>query len=136
MKKQINALIVIGIIGTAIFGANFAAKYAQANWGNKDIWWTPMSMALPLNETKQEFELYIKDALLQRHLNAGTLSVVDKTGKISMLASDDIKIRLNNWNKIKSSMLNSAAISAFSLGISLALLIFGVVQFVADKEKK
>ena len=136
MKKQINALIVIGIIGTAIFGANFAAKYAQANWGNKDIWWTPMSMALPLNETKQEFELYIKDDLLQRHLNAGTLSVVDKTGKISMLASDDIKIRLNNWNKIKSSMLNSAAISAFSLGISLALLIFGVVQFVADKEKK
>jgi hypothetical protein len=136
MKKQINALIVIGIIGTAIFGANFAAKYAQANWGNKDIWWTPMSMALPLNETQQEFELYIKDELLQKHLEAGALSVADKTGKSFFVGSDDIKIRLNNWNKMKSSMLNSAAISAFSLGISLAVLILGVVQFVANKEEK
>jgi hypothetical protein len=136
MKKQINALIVIGIIGTAIFGANFAAKYTQANWGNKDIWWTPMSMALPLNETQQEFELYIKGELLQKHLEAGALSVADKTGKSLLVGSDDIKIRLNNWNKMKSSMLNSAAISAFSLGISLAVLILGVVQYVANKEEK
>ncbi|MDI6743306.1 MAG: hypothetical protein QMD11_11290, partial [Smithella sp.] len=66
MRQQINALIIIGIIGTAVFGSQVAVKYSESNWGNKDIWWTPVKMALPLNETKNEFELYIKDELLQR----------------------------------------------------------------------
>lgn len=134
MKKQINALIIIGIIGTAVFGSHVAVKYSEANWGNKDIWWTPASMALPLQETRQEFEMYLKGDLLDKHLERGSLAIVEKKGESSPLVASDIKIRMNNWNKIRAEKLNSAVITSFLLGICMASLVMGIVQYVAKKQ--
>jgi hypothetical protein len=135
MKKQINALIIIGIIGAAVFGSQVAVKYSEANWGNKDIWWTPMSLALPIDETRNEFEIYIKGDLLQKHLERGAISVAGKTGHAAeVIAPDNVKVRLNNWNKIRAEKLNSAMLTSFLLGVCLASLVMGVFQYVAKKQ--
>ena len=134
MKRKFNELLIIGITGTAIIGSIFAANYGETVWGNKDIWWTPMSMALPLNETKQELEFYIKGELLQKRLDRGTLIAVGNAGQSSPLVTDDVKIRLNNWNKIKASKLNNITVSSLLLGVSITLLVMGLIQYFR-KEK-
>jgi len=101
-------------------------------WGKGDMWWTPRSMALPLSETRNNFELLVSGDLLQDHLARGSLSAIDSQGERYRLASEDVEVRLNNWQKVKSSMLHSAVLSAFMLGFSLLSLIVGVRQFVSN----
>jgi hypothetical protein len=134
MKGRINALLIIGIIGTAVTGFQFATQYGQAMCGNKDIWWTPASLALHLAETKNEFQISIGGELLQGHIDRGSLSATDKDGKQYRVVSEDIKIRLNNWSKTKASILTNAVISAFALGASLVFLILGIAQKVAKRK--
>ena len=93
-----------------------------------------MSMALSLDQTRPEFELYLKKDLLQNHIEKGTLMIANDGENPSKLISGDIKIRLNNWNKVKAEKLKYAVITAFFLGASIALLIIGLMRFVADKE--
>jgi hypothetical protein len=135
MKKKINVLLFIGIIGTAIFAPQFAAKYGQAIWGNKDIWWTPNALALPLHETKQEIGLFLSNELLQDHIKRGSLYAKDSQGKSYQVASKDIKIRLNNWNKVKASLLHVAVFLAFMSGVSITCLILGVAQFIIRRKE-
>lgn len=127
MKKTANLLLLIGIIGTATFGFMFVADYAQELWGNKDIWWTPLSMALPLDKTTKQFEMFVKDETLQNHLQRGSLSFVDKRGQSHTVVSGDVKVRLNNWNKIKASILHRSVFMAFLAGSSVTFLILGML---------
>jgi len=134
MKRRFNELLIIGLTGTIFFGSFFAGEYLGASESNKDNWWTPMDMALSLDQTRPEFELYLKKELLQKHIEKGTLLVANDGGNPSKLISGDIKIRLNNWNKVKAEKLKYAVFTAFFLGASLALLIIGLIRLVADKE--
>jgi len=93
-----------------------------------------MTMALSLDQTRPEFELYLKKELLQKHIEKGTLLVANDGENLSKLVLGDIKIRLNNWNKVKAEKLKYAVITAFFLGASIALLIIGLMRFLADKE--
>ena len=129
--RKINGFLIAGIIGVSVFGAHFGIQYGRAIWGNNDIWWTPKSMALPLSKTRHNFEIYLHGDLLQNHLDSGSLSATDARGERYALASEDIKVRLNNWQKVKSSMLHTAVWAAFMLGISLMSLIIGVQQFIS-----
>ncbi|HON58281.1 MAG TPA: hypothetical protein PLT45_01970 [Smithella sp.] len=134
MKRKMNDMLAIGLTGTIIFGFIFASNFMEAHWGNKDIWWTPMAKAVPLDQAKEHFELYIGGRLLQRHLEQETLSAVDQTGKPYKVVSNDVRVRLNNWDEVKTLKLNNAVITAFFLGISFALLVMGLIRFFAGKE--
>jgi len=135
MKRKFNEFLIMGLTGTIIFGSFFTGEHLQATAGNKDIWWTPMSMARSLDQTGTEFELYLKGSMLQKHIDKGTLLTVDDKGKSSKVAQDDIKVRLNNWHRIKAEKLNYAVITAFFLGVSIALLSIGLVRFFANKKE-
>ncbi len=133
--RKINGLFIAGIIGVFVIGSHVGVQYGRAVWGNSDMWWTPKSMALPLSETRKNFELFVRGDLLQNHLKKGTLSAIDSQGESYRLAPEDIQVRLNNWYKVKSSMLHSAVLAAFLLGISVMSLAFGVKQLVAERKK-
>ena len=132
--RKINGFLMIGIIGVAVFGAHFGIQYGRVVWGSNDIWWTPKSMALPLSETRHKFELFVSGDLLQDHLDRGSLSATDSQGERYDLVPEDIEVRLNNWQKIKSSMLHIAVWAAFMLGISVMSLIVGVKQFLSGNK--
>ena len=59
MRKSVNPLLLIGLLGTIVIGSQFAVQYGRAIWGDRDIWWTPMAMALSLDETTRAFEMYV-----------------------------------------------------------------------------
>ena len=135
MKNKWNPFLLIGMIGIFTCGSQFAAKYTQANWGNRDIWWTPITMALPLEETKNDFAIYLNGESLQRHLARGTLTVTTDTGTSSRVASSGIKVRINNWHKVRASQLHWAIYFALALGSCATLFGIGVAQWISNARR-
>ena len=131
---KINSLLWIGILGSLIIGSSFFTNVYHAFWAEQNIWWTPQTMRLPIEETRDNFELYIGGKLLQKHLSDGTLFSMDKNGAQYRVVSKDISARLNNWNKTKASLLTNATISSFLFGVSLTLLIIGLIQMFMGRD--
>lgn len=132
--KKMNALLLIGMIGVLTIGVNFGIQLHRAFGGNQGIWWTPKPMALNIEETRGAFELFIEDKLLQSHLADGTLMVARSDGDLHRLASNDVAVRLNNWHKVKASILAQALPSCFLFGVSLTMLVLGLYQFLTRKK--
>jgi hypothetical protein len=134
MRSKINAFLLIGIIGTCVFGAQFAVQYGKTIWGPKDIWWTPMPLTVPLSETANDFKIFLNNELLDNHIERGALFSYDSTGQQYRVAPADIRVGLNNWHKVKAQFLNASLFSAFFLGLSVAFLIAGTAQMIKDKK--
>ncbi len=134
MQRKINSLVIIGVVGTCVFGSHFAAQVGRSFLGNRDIWWTPKIMALSLDETRQDFEILLRGELLQGYLGRGALSAADADGSTYLVTPQDIGIRLNNWHKVNASLLRLALPTAFLLGVAVACLVFGLVQMFAAKK--
>ena len=134
-NKRINPILWIGLTGTLIIGALFITDVYQAFWGDHSIWWTHQGMRLPIEETKDNFELYIAGEPLRKHISGGTLFFVDKNGNQYPIVSKDITVRLNNWDKIKTSILTSTTMSGFAFGVVITLLVIGLIQFLPHGKK-
>lgn len=133
--KKMNALLMIGLIGILTIGVNFGVQSKRAFSGDPGIWWTAKTMPLSFEETKNAFELFIDGQLLQRHLADGTLMIAKSDGEHHRLASGDIAVRLNNWHKVRASILAQALPSGFLFGVSLTMLIIGLYQVMAGKKR-
>ena len=135
MTRRINTLLWIGLTFTLIIGSSFIVDVYRAFYGDHGIWWTPNSMRLPLEETKDVFDLYIGGKPLRMRLSDKTLFSVDKNGKQYPVVSRDITVRLNNWDKTKASILTHTTLSGPALGAALTLLVIGLIQFFHPERK-
>ena len=135
MNNRINVLLWIGLLGTLAFGIRFTTDVYRVVWGDHSIWWTPQEMRLPIDETRNNFEMYIGGKLLQRHLSEGTLFSVDKHGEQYRIVSKDISVRLNNWDKVKALILRNASIGGFALGVTITLFLIGLIKVTIQKKK-
>lgn len=135
MGKRVNGLLWIGITGMLIIGTSFFVDVYRAFWGDNTIWWTHQGNPLPVEKTRDKFELYIGGKLLQKHLSEKTLFSVDKNGTYYPVISKDIAVRLNNWDKIKSSILTTTIATGFGFGAATALFFVGLAQCIADGKK-
>jgi hypothetical protein len=134
INRQINSLLWIGLTGTIILGTIFFADLYRAFWGDRTIWWTHQAMKVPVEETKDNFELFIAGRLLQKHLADGTLLGVDNDGKQYPIVAKDVTVRLNNWDKIKATILGHTTMSGFGFGVALTLLVMGLIQFFGRRK--
>ncbi len=132
--RRINVYLFVGMIGLFTTGPALFTQMYRAFWGQQNIWWTHSNMKLRLEETGNDFALYISGRLLQKHLAEGTLSGVDQNGAQYRVVSKDVGVRLNNWERVKATILATAGFAAFTFGMSVAFLIVGLVQ--RAKEKK
>lgn len=135
MNRKINSLLWIGLMVTLIIGTSFFVNIYQAFYGDNTIWWTNKTMMLPIEKTTDNFELYISGNLLQKHLSEKDLFAADPNGKQYLITTQDIKVRLNNWDKTKASILTNAVISAFVFGIAITLLVIGLFRFFQSDKK-
>ncbi len=133
-NRQLNPLLLIGLLGTLSAGTSFIANVSQAFWGNHEIWWTPQAMRIPIGQTNSSFDLYIAGKPLQKHLSEGLLYSVSGNGEHYRVAPADIDVRLNNWDRMKASFLTKAAITGPAFGAALALLVIGLVQVLAPRK--
>ena len=129
-KTKLNALLIIGIIGVFTIGINFVIQIYRVFGSNQDIWWTATTMPLTIDKTKESFELSINGKTIQKHLADGTLLALNDEGNQQSVVSGDISVRLNNWNKVKASILTNALFSGVLFGASITTLIIGLIQLL------
>ena len=135
MTRQLNPFLMIGMIGIFTCGSQFAVKYIQAVWGDQNIWWTPMQIALPLDQTKNDFAMFISGEPLQKHIDRGTLFAKDTAGKPYKVVTADIKVRINNWYKTKASLLHWSVYLALALGSCLTFFGIGLAQWIVQRKQ-
>jgi len=110
-RRKINPLVLVGLIGIFTVGSNFGMQMYRAFGGNRDIWWTPRELALPLEDTENSFSMNIGGRSIDEHLRRGSLFVRDSSGDEYSVVPRDVEVRMNNWFKVRSSILASAVSS-------------------------
>lgn len=129
-KPRINPFLFMGLLGILTIGTHFGLELYRAFWGNQDIWWTPRSMQLSIEESKGYLRLFIGGKSLQKHLAEGSLFALDNNNEQYRVVSKDLGIRLNNWYKVKSSILTNALLSGVAFGIVITVLVIGLIQVI------
>lgn len=132
--RRINAYLFIGLMGLFTSGSMLFTHLYQVFWGNEDIWWTLAQLRLTVEETRDRFQMTIGGKSLRKHLADGTLSAVELNGNPYRVVSRDVGVRVNNWDRVKGSILTGALFSSFGFGMSLAFLIVGLVQRVRERK--
>ena len=132
MKRKMNLLMIIGLVGTPIAGTQFGLDYGRAIWDPPPVEWTPVEMALPLEQTGGHFQLLLDNEPLANHLARNSLTALGSEGLAYFVTPEMVRARLNNWPQIqarKAQLLHMAVYSALGLGVSLTCLIVGLIEF-------
>ena len=91
-----------------------------------DIWWTPKAMAVPLAESGDRVEIYVRGTMLQRLLDTGQVQL--KTGAGSQaLTSRDVGLRFNNWDRVRARRTPLLLGYAASAGVGAFFLASGLI---------
>lgn len=91
-----------------------------------DIWWTPKVLGLPLADTSDRVEVYVRDVALQEHVRAGRVQLLTDTGATPVTESD-MRLRFNNWDRIRAQRIPSLLTAGMGLGASGVFFLFGVL---------
>ena len=101
-----------------------------------DIWWTPRPLMVPLTKATDRVEVYVRGQPLEALLGAGQLRVIDETSG-SVLATSDIALRFNNWDRVRAqripTLLGYAAVCGATFVLFL-LLVTGRFAYRREKE--
>lgn len=134
MKRNINSFLSIGLIVTFTLGSAFLVNIININASDNNIYWTHPQQKLKYSESKNYFELYINDKNLTEYLDDNSLALVQKDEKYISVLQNNITIRINNWYKEKSELLNTTVYLGIGLGAALTLLIIGIYKFVNERK--
>jgi hypothetical protein len=97
-----------------------------------DIWWTPRALALALVDTSDQVEVYVRDVQLTEHIKAGRLQLLSDAGA-RLVTESDIRLRLNNWDRIRAQRIPSLLSAGIALGASGVFFLFGVLGWDPSK---
>src|SRR5262245_29112069 len=87
-----------------------------------DIWWTPAAMAVSLPDSRDRVEIYVRDQPLAILLEHKQVSVAD--GAMSrVLSAQEIRLRFNNWDRVRAGRLPLLLIYAAACGAAVVLLV-------------
>ena len=87
-----------------------------------DIWWTPVPLALSLADSRDRVEIYVHGQQLGTLLDRHQLAITDETGTRA-LGVEEIRIRLNNWDRVRTAQLPLLLVDAAACGAGLVLLL-------------
>jgi hypothetical protein len=98
-----------------------------------DIWWTPHAMLIPLTESRERVEIYVRGRPIEALLEAGQLRIADQTG-LSALAANEVGLRLNNWDRVRAERRALLLAYAGALGAGVMLLLLWVTGRLAYRD--
>src|SRR2546425_4212933 len=100
-----------------------------------DIWWTPATNQLPLAESRDRVEIYVRGRPLGTLLEQGHLAITDSAGP-HVLGAQDVAVRLNNWDRVRIQRLPRVLIYAAVLGAGLIALLLVATGRLAYREER
>ncbi|HOI31029.1 MAG TPA: hypothetical protein PLZ15_14890 [Melioribacteraceae bacterium] len=126
-RTGFHPLFLAGLIGSFIFGSSFLVDLIKVYFEDQNIYWTPAKLSLSLDDTGNSFQFFIQKEGLKKLVSSETLYLREDEGVYKPVTFGDIKIRMNNWNEQKSSILGRAVFTGFFFGSSMCMLIIGAV---------
>ena len=87
-----------------------------------DIWWTPLPLALSLADSRDRVEIYVNGQQLGTLLDQHRLTLTDGPGARA-LGVEEIRVRLNNWDRIRAAQRPLLLVDAAACGAGLVLLL-------------
>src|SRR5262245_56436876 len=91
-----------------------------------DIWWTPMKLAVPLAESRDRVQIFIRDEPLET-LIAGTRLLVAGSSGTEPLRAAEVKLRFNNRDRVRADRLVTVLSAGIGIGAGAILLLIGIV---------
>ena len=131
MKQKNLARVYLLVFGGSFFLVSclqLVRFYAQRD----DIWWTPVTSPLSLEQSRDRVEVYVRGVRLQTALQSGHLHMVGDSGPTAITASD-IGIRLNNNDRVKVERLSLVVMSAAGAGFTGLVLLLGLLGLVPSR---
>ena len=105
--------------------------------GRSDIWWTPHVMLVPLAESKDRVEIYARGKPFVDLLQAGQLRIAEDGG-VSALATSDVGLRFNNWDRVRAERLPMLLAYAAGCGVTACiflLVLTGRLAYRGERER-
>jgi hypothetical protein len=102
----------------------------------RDIWWTPYAMRVPLADGKDRVEVYVRGKPLAALLEGGELRIAEN-GAWGTLATSDIGLRFNNWDRVRVQRLPLLLTYAGGCGVAacmLLLVLTGRLAYRGERE--
>ena len=102
-----------------------------------DIWWTPPSMMVPLSAGTDRVEVYAGDKRLDSLLDGGQVQLLTSSGPI-VLAKSDIRLRFNNWDRIRGERVAPLLIYGAACGVTallFLLLLTGRLAYRGERDR-
>jgi hypothetical protein len=95
-------------------------------WQRDDIWWTPLTLMRPVAEERERLQLFVGETPLETLAEQGRLLVQGDEGP-RPLRAEELRVRLNNWDRIRAEGRWEVAAAAFfiTLGVLFSLLGLG-----------
>ena len=128
--------LVFATLSLVFFCVAAAPLYGELS-RRSDIWWTPHAMLVPLAESKDRVEIYARGKPLATLLSAGQLRIAEE-GRSSTLATSDIGLRFNNWDRVRVERLPLLLVYAAACGITACiflLVLTGRLAYRGERER-
>jgi len=100
-----------------------------------DIWWTPNTMLVPLNESADRVEVHFRGKPLRSLIEAGQLRMADNASA-SVLSTSDIGFRFNNWDRIRAQRVPALLIYAAAIGAGAVVFLLLVTDRLAYRGER
>ena len=108
-------VVPVGLLLTALL--NLYAFFHRRS----DIWWTPLPKAVPVAASGDRVEIFARGTDLRTLLDAGRVRVTGDPGA-GVLAADDVRIRFNNWDRVRTEQAPLLVLYGFTIGAALVLV--------------
>src|SRR5262245_65199007 len=113
--------LVFATLSLVVFFLAAAPLYRELS-RRSDIWWTPRTMLVPLAESKDRVEIYTRGKPLATVLQAGQLRIAEEGGS-STLATSDVGLRFNNWDRVRAERIPLMLVYAAACGIAACIFL-------------
>ena len=126
-QRRMHPLLMISLPAFIIFGSLFITYLISGLRSDPNIWWTAGSLPLDNPQSRRAFELFINGQAINHILVENSLAMVAPGGLATPVRKDDITVRLNSWQWVKSKSLGLAALFGFLFGACLVMMITGMI---------
>jgi len=128
MNRPRTFLLIFGGIFFLLSAQHVVRFFARPS----DIWWTPKALSFPLTDVSDRVQVYVRELPLQDHVRAGRIRLLIDA-EATAVTESDIRLRFNNWDRVRGQSIPSLLTAAVGLGASGVFLLFGVLGWVPTK---
>jgi len=128
--------LVFATLSLVLFLAAAVPLYGELS-RRSDIWWTPHAVLVPLAESTDRVEIYARGKPLAALLQAGQLRIAEEGGS-NALATSDVGLRFNNWDRVRVERLSVLLVYAAGCGVTACmflLVLTGRLAYRGERER-